>query len=74
MAGIESVDRLEDHAKTVAASGRFTPEGPKAAKLEFVLRDSVPNLHKARRTIAKAKAEVADRKSKFRNHNSEGVK
>jgi hypothetical protein len=34
--------------------------------LQFALSDVVPSLHKARRTISKAKAEVAERKAKLR--------
>jgi len=66
MAGLDAVDRVEAHTRNAAASGRFTPEGVKDDALKFALNNLVPDLHRARTTIKKARAEVAERKSKLR--------
>ena len=66
MSGLDAVDRIEAHTRSNAASGKFTPEGVKDDALKFALGDLVPSLHRARMTIKKAKAEVADRKSKLK--------
>jgi hypothetical protein len=66
MAGLDAVDRIEVHARSSAASGRFTAEGVKDDALKFALSDLVPSLHRARTTIKKAKSEVAERKSKLK--------
>ena len=61
-----SVDRVEERTRSNAATGRFTAEGLKVAALEFVLSEAVPSLSTGRRTINKAKAEVAERKAKLK--------
>ena len=66
MSGLDAVDRIEARTRSNIASGKFTPEGVKDDALKFAISDLVPSLHKARTTIKKAKAEVADRKSKLR--------
>ena len=66
MSGLDAVDRIEAHTRSNVASGKFTPEGVKDDALKFALGDLVPTLHRARTTIKKAKAEVADRKSKLK--------
>jgi hypothetical protein len=65
MAGVEAVDRVEARARANATNGKFTPEGVKDDVLRFALNDIVPELHRARTTIKKAKAEVAERRSKL---------
>ena len=65
-AALGSVDRIEERNRRNAASGKFTPEGLKDAALEFALGDVVRGLHNARQTITKAKAEVAERRSKLK--------
>ena len=66
MAGLDAVDRIEARTRSNAASGKFTSEGVKDDALKFALSDLVPSLHRARTTIKKAKAEVAERKSKLK--------
>ena len=66
MTGLDAVDQIEAHTRSNAASGKFTPEGVKDDALKFALSDLVPSLHRARMTIKKAKAEVAERKSKLK--------
>src|SRR5262245_5544687 len=65
MTGLDAVDRIEEHTRSSTASGRFTTDGVKDDALKFALNDLVPILHRARNTIKKAKAEVAERKSKL---------
>jgi hypothetical protein len=66
MSGLDAVDRIEARTRSNAASGKFTPEGVKDDTLKFALGDIVPVLHKARTTIKKAKAEVAERRSRLK--------
>jgi hypothetical protein len=66
MSGLDAVDRVEARARSNAASGKFTSEGVKDDALKFALSDLVPTLHRARTTIKKAKAEIAERKSRLR--------
>ena len=66
MSGLDAVDRIEARTRSNAASGKFTPEGVKDDTLKFALGDIVPVLHRARTTIKKAKAEVAERKSRLK--------
>lgn len=66
MTGLDAVDRIEARTRSNAASGKLTSEGVKDDALKYALSDLVPSLHKARTTIKKAKAEVADRKSKLK--------
>jgi hypothetical protein len=66
MSGLDAVDRIEARTRSNAASGKFTPDGVKDDALKFALSDLVPTLHSARTTIKKARAEVADRKSKLK--------
>src|SRR5262245_38019184 len=64
-AGLNAVDRAEERTKTSTASGKFTAEGVRDDVLQFTLNDLVPSLHEARRTVAKAKSEIAERRSKL---------
>jgi hypothetical protein len=57
---------LRSGTRSNAASGKFTPEGVKADALQFALSDIVPSFHKACQTIAKAKADVAERRSRLK--------
>ena len=66
MSGLDAVDRIEARTRSNAASGKLTSEGVKDDALKFALSDLVPSLHRARMTIKKAKAEVAERKSKLK--------
>ena len=66
MSGLDAVDRIEERTRSNAASGQFTSEGVKDDALKFAISDLVPSLHRARTTIKKAKAEVAERKSKLK--------
>src|SRR5262245_3757063 len=65
MAGLDAVDRAEERMKSSTASGKFTSQGAKDDVLHFTLTHLVPSLHGARRTIAKAKSEVAERRAKL---------
>lgn len=66
MSGLNAVDQIEAHTRSSAASGRFTAEGVKDDALKFAMSNLVPVLHRARATIKKAKAEVAERKSRLK--------
>ena len=66
MSGLAAVDQIEDRTRSNAASGKFTPEGRKDDALKFALNSLIPDLHKARMAIKRAKAEVAERKSKLK--------
>jgi hypothetical protein len=66
MSGLDAVDRIEERKRGSAATGRFTAEGISADALQFAMSDIVPALHRARTTIKKAKAEVAERRSKLK--------
>jgi hypothetical protein len=57
----EQVHRC-DHCLRAAASASI----PRDDLLKFVLNDAVPALHQGRTTIAKARAEVAERRSKLK--------
>jgi hypothetical protein len=62
---LATVDRLEDYSRSTAANGKFTPEGAKSAALQFARRDLLPELHRARESISRAKIELAERKAKI---------
>jgi hypothetical protein len=64
--GISAVDRAEEFAASSKASGKFTPEGVRDHVLNFALKNLVPDLHKARMTIKRVRAEVAERKSRLK--------
>ena len=66
MSGLDAVDRIEARTRSNAASGKFTAAGVKDDALKFALNELVPALHRARMTIKKAKAEVAERKSRLK--------
>ncbi|HEY7248694.1 MAG TPA: hypothetical protein VH678_32930 [Xanthobacteraceae bacterium] len=63
---LDAVDRVEQRTRTSASTGKFTAAGVKDDVLKFALNELVPALHKARLTIKKAKAEIAERKSKLK--------
>lgn len=65
-AGLDAVDRIEERTRSNTATGKFTPAGVKDDALKFALSDLVPSLHKARQTVRKAKAEVAERRSRLK--------
>jgi hypothetical protein len=65
-AGIESVDLVEERSQSNKTSGKLTREGARDNVLNYALQELIPNLHKARLTIKRAKAEVAERKSKLK--------
>ena len=60
------MDRVETRHATIKTDTRFTPDGVRDDLLKFVLNDAVPALHRGRTTIAKARAEVAERRSKLK--------
>ena len=66
MSALEAVDQIEAHTRNSAASGKFTADGVKDDALEFAMSNLIPNFHRARTTIKKAKAEVAERKSRLK--------
>jgi hypothetical protein len=65
-AGLESVDLVETKTQINKTSGKFTREGARDDVLNYALNSLIPDLHKARLTIKKARAEVAERKSKLK--------
>lgn len=66
MTGLDAVDRIEERTRNNTTSGKFTPNGVKDDALKFALKELVPDLHRARMTIQKAKVEVAERKGKLK--------
>jgi hypothetical protein len=66
MAGLDAVDRIEARTQSNKTSGKFTREGARDDVLNYALNSLIPDLHKARQTIKKAKSEVAERKSKLK--------
>jgi hypothetical protein len=64
--GLDAVDQIEARTRSSAASGKLTEDGVKDDALKFAMSNLIPNLHRARTTIKKAKAEVAERKSKLK--------
>src|SRR5262245_33802024 len=66
MSGLDAVDQIEARTRSSSTSGRFTAEGVKNDALNFAMSNLVPLLHRARTTIKKAKAEVAERRSKLK--------
>jgi hypothetical protein len=66
MSGLDAVDRIEERTRSNKTSGKFTREGARDDVLNYALSSLIPGLHKARLTIKRAKAEVAERKSKLK--------
>jgi hypothetical protein len=66
LAGLAAVDRVEARHAANKADRRFTPDGIRDDLLKFVLSDAVPDLHRSRTAIAKARAEVTERRSKLK--------
>jgi hypothetical protein len=66
MSALDAVDQIEARTRSNAASGKFTREGVKDDALKFALNNLVPELHRARMVIKRAKADVAERKAKFK--------
>jgi hypothetical protein len=66
LAGLGAMDRVEARHAANKADFRFTPDGVRDEMLKFVLSDAVPALHQGRTTIAKARAEVVERRSKLK--------
>lgn len=64
--GLGAVDRAEARHAANKADTRFTPDGVRDDVMKHVLADAVPALHRGRMAIRKAKAEVAERKSKLK--------
>ena len=60
------MDRVEARHAANKADPRFTPDGVRDDLLKFVLNDAVPALHQGRTMIAKARAEVTERRSKLK--------
>lgn len=66
LSGLEAVDQIEQRTATNRTNGKFTREGSRDDVLSYALNTLIPNLHKARLTIKRAKAEVAERKAKLK--------
>jgi hypothetical protein len=66
LVGLGAMDRVEARHAANKADSRFTPDGVRDDLRKFVLSDAVPALHQGRTTIAKARAEVAERRSKLK--------
>jgi hypothetical protein len=66
LSGLDAVDRIEARTATNTTSGKFTREGARDDVLNYALNGLIPDLHKARLTIKRAKAEVVQRKSKLK--------
>jgi hypothetical protein len=66
MSGLDAVDRIEERAAINKTSGKFTREGARDDVLRYALNELVPGLHKARMAIRRARAEVAERRSKLK--------
>jgi len=65
-AGLESVDLVETKTQINKTSGKFTRDGAREDVLNYAMNTLIPGLHKARLTIKRAKAEVMERKNKFK--------
>ena len=57
---------LEERTRGSTGSKKFTADGVRDDALKFAMNDLIPNLHRARTTIRKAKAEVAERRSRLK--------
>lgn len=66
LAGLGAMDCAEARHAANKTDSRFTPEGARDDLLKFVLTDAVPALHRGRTAIKKARAEVAERRSKLK--------
>lgn len=66
MSGLDAVDRIEERTRSNTTSGKFTREGARDDVLNHALNNLIPDLHKARMTIKRAKAEIAERRSKLK--------
>ena len=66
MSGLDAVDRIEERTLSNKTSGKFTREGARDDVLNHALNSLIPDLHRARQTIKKARSEVAERKSKLK--------
>lgn len=66
MSGLDAVDRVEARAASNKTGGKFTRDGARDDVLHYALHSLIPDLHKARQTIKRAKAEIAERKAKLR--------
>lgn len=66
ISALDVVDKIETRTRNSSASGRFTSEGVKADALKYAVSELVPVLHRARNTIKRAKADVAEQKSKLK--------
>src|SRR5262245_28037339 len=66
MSGLDAMERIEARHAANKADPRFTPDGVRDDLLKFILADAVPVLHKGRMAIKKARADVAERRSKLR--------
>jgi hypothetical protein len=66
MASLDAVDRIEERTRSNAANGKLTPEGVRDDALKFALAEIIPSLHRARMTIKRAKAEIAERRAKLK--------
>jgi len=66
LAALGAIDRAEARHAASKADPRFTPDGVRDDLLKFVLSDAVPALHRGRTAIKKARAEVAERRSKIK--------
>jgi hypothetical protein len=70
---LECVDRMENRQQTNVSNGRLTQEGMKADALQFASSDLLPALDRARETISRAKAELADCRVKLRHQHADEV-
>jgi hypothetical protein len=66
LSSLDAVDRVEARAASNKTGGKFTRDGARDDVLNFALNSLIPDLHKARLTIKRAKAEVAERRSKLK--------
>jgi hypothetical protein len=66
LAGLDAMDRAEARHAANKADTRLTPSGVRDDLLKFVLNDTVPALHRGRTVIKKARAELAERRSKLK--------
>jgi hypothetical protein len=65
LTGLNAIDSVEACKASGIASGKFTEAGLQADVLALALNNVIGPLHKARTAIGKAKAELAQRKSKL---------
>jgi hypothetical protein len=62
-AALAAVDQFEERINKTAADSKLTPQGVKADARQFALNHLLPELHRGRESISRAKSVLGDRKA-----------